>query len=66
MTRQQIGMIVGGIGLVILVVSLAADAIGLSGAGSEGIGNRQIIGIVVGAVLTLVGLAVAFLPTRSP
>jgi hypothetical protein len=64
MTRRQIGLIVGGIGVVILVLSLAADAIGLSGQGSEGIGNRQVVGIVVGAVLALVGAALAFLPTR--
>jgi uncharacterized membrane protein YidH (DUF202 family) len=64
-TRRQIGMIVGAIGVVILVLSLAADAIGLSGPGSEGIGTRQVIGIVVGAVLTLVGAAMAFLPVRS-
>jgi hypothetical protein len=57
-------MIVGGIGVVILVLSLFADVIGLSGPGSEGIGTRQVIGIVVGAVLSVVGAAVAFLPTR--
>lgn len=64
MTRRQIGLIVAGIGAVILVLSLAADAVGLSGQGSEGIGNRQILGIVVGAVLAAVGASLAFLPTR--
>lgn len=66
MTRRQIGTIVAGIGVVILALSSAADAIGLSGAGSEGFGTRQVIGVVVGTVLAVVGAAVAFVKTRSP
>ena len=52
----SIGVLV--IGIIILVVSLFADPIGVGGGGS--FGTRQVIGTIVGAVVTVVGLALTF------
>ena len=53
---SRLGGIFAGIGLGLLAVSLLADVIGI-GSG-PGFGNLQITGIIVGAVLTAVGLVV--------
>jgi len=57
-----VGLVVAGVGAVLLLLSAAADVIGLGSA--EYFGNRQIIGTVVGAVALAAGLLVAFLPSR--
>ena len=48
-----LGMIV--VGILILVLSLAADYIGIGG-GSMGFGPRQIVGTIVGIVVAVAGL----------
>ena len=62
MSRRVVGLAVAGVGAVLLLLSAAADVIGLGSA--EYFGNRQIIGTVVGAVALAAGLLVAFLPSR--
>ncbi len=51
---RTVGIILLVVGLVILVPSLLADFIGL-GDSSRSFGELQIVGIVVGAILTVAG-----------
>ncbi len=48
------GIVLLVVGIVILVLSLLADPIGL-GAG-QGFGYKQIVGAVIGVIVTIVGL----------
>jgi hypothetical protein len=65
-SRRVVGLIVAAVGAVVVLISAAADLIGISGGGLSGMfGNRQIIGTVGGAAVIAVGLVVAFLPSRS-
>jgi hypothetical protein len=43
-------------GVLVVVLSIFADSIGLSG-GGEGVGWKQLIGAIVGCVLALLGVA---------
>jgi len=61
MSKRTAGLLIAGAGAVVLVVALVADAIGLSGSGSEGFGTRQMIGTIAGAVVAAAGLAYAYL-----
>jgi hypothetical protein len=54
--RKTIGMVVLVVGVVILLLSLTADFIGLGGEVIR-FGPRQIASIVVGAIVTVGGLA---------
>jgi hypothetical protein len=58
MNNKTIGIIVCVVGVIILLVSLLADAIGIGG--SAGIGTYQIIGAVLGAVIAVVGAYLIF------
>jgi hypothetical protein len=61
MTKKQIGWVVAGVGLVIVLVAAGADLIGLSGRGSGGyFGNRQMLGTLFGVVVLLVGVGIAY------
>jgi hypothetical protein len=51
--KKTIGIALIVIGAVVLVVSLAADAIGIGGA--PGFGYKQIIGTVAGVVIAVIG-----------
>ncbi len=51
---RTVGIILLVVGLAILVPSLLADIIGL-GEGPPGFGELQIVGTVVGAILTVAG-----------
>jgi hypothetical protein len=52
--KKTIGIVVLVVGIVILAVALLADPLGLGEGGK--FGSRQIIGTVVGAVVTIAGL----------
>ena len=52
--NKKIGIMLLVVGVVILVLSLVADIIGLGGA--PGFGPNQILGTVVGAIVTITGL----------
>lgn len=54
---KTIGTILLVVGLVLLAVSLLADAVGIGS--SERFGSRQIIGAIIGAIVTLIGLLLA-------
>ena len=56
--KKTIGIVLFGVGAVILILSLAADPIGIGG--SPGFGWKQILGSLVRALLTVVGLALGY------
>ena len=58
MSRRSIGFLVMGIGVVILVVAALADPLGVGGA-DETFGWKQIVGVVVGAIVVVAGIVLA-------
>ena len=56
--KKTTGVVLFGVGAVILILAIVADPIGIGG--SPGFGWKQILGALVGAVLTVVGLAVGY------
>lgn len=66
MNRKLVGGIMTAAGAVLFVLSALADPIGIGGGG---FGARQTIGVVVGGVAMVVGLALMYLgrtDKRSP
>jgi len=61
MSKKTIGAVLIILGVVVLVVSLAADTLGIGNV--AGIGWKQILGAVVGAVVALGGV---WLAMRKP
>lgn len=57
MTRTRLGALLVVLGAVVLVLSLFADPIGI-GSGGSGFGWKQTAGVVVGAIVALLGLIV--------
>jgi hypothetical protein len=53
MQKKGLSLIVIVVGIILLLVSLLADVLGIGG--YPGIGFKQIIGAVVGAVITIIG-----------
>ena len=51
--NKTIGIVLSAVGAVVLIVSLAADVVGLGEAGA--FGYKQIIGAVVGVAAAVVG-----------
>ncbi len=58
MSGRALGFGLALIGASVAIVSLAADSLGLSGTGSDGFGNRQIVGLVIGLALVAAGAVV--------
>lgn len=56
MNKKTLGIIAAVLGIVVLLVSLLANQLGL---GSPGFGFKQIIGTVLGAVVTVLGIVLA-------
>jgi hypothetical protein len=56
MNNKQIGMVLLGIGVIVLLLSLLANFIGTGAA--PGFGYKQITGTVVGAIVAIVGYVV--------
>jgi len=52
--KRTIGLVLLIVGIVVLIVSVAPDAIGLGG--SPGFGYKQIAGTAVGAIVAIVGM----------
>jgi hypothetical protein len=52
--KKTIGTVLLVVGIVVLLLSLVADPIGIGG--SPGFGRNQIVGAIVGAIVTVVGL----------
>ncbi len=59
MQRKTLGSLLIGIGIIVLLVSLFADVIGIGG--HPGLGYKQIIGIVIGIGIAILGW---FIPRR--
>lgn len=55
MSSKRVGLVVALVGLIVLVVAAAADPLGVGGA--AGFGWKQILGVVVGAVLAAIGVS---------
>jgi uncharacterized membrane protein len=53
MQKKRLSLILIVVGIIILLVSLLADVIGIGG--YPGMGYKQIIGAIVGAVIAIVG-----------
>ncbi len=53
MERKTLSFMVMGFGIIIFLVSLFADLIGIGG--FPGLGYKQIIGIVIGAIIGIIG-----------
>ena len=58
MDRRLAGGIVVAVGAVLLLVSALAEPIGLGD--GDGFGSKQITGVIVGAVVMVVGLALMY------
>ena len=52
--KQKLGLVVLAVGIFLVIFSLIADFVGLST--YEGFGKYQICGLIVGVVLTIVGI----------
>jgi len=63
MSTRTIGFVLVALGVVIAVVSLAADAIGIGNQVELGIGWKQQLGTAFGVVMALVGV---WLAMRKP
>jgi hypothetical protein len=57
-SKKITGIVLFGMGAVILVLALVAHPIGIGD--SPGFGWKQILGVLLGAVLTVVGLALGY------
>jgi len=53
MGRKGLSLILVVIGIIILLVSLLADVLGIGG--YPGIGYKQILGAILGAVISIIG-----------
>ena len=51
--KKTIGIALLAVGVIVLIVSLAADMIGIGGA--DAFGYKQIIGAVAGVIIAVVG-----------
>ena len=60
MSKKTLGILLVVLGVILVVVSLAADTIGI---GSGAFGPKQIIGTAIGIILALVGV---WLALRKP
>lgn len=53
MQRKVLSFVFIGVGIILLLVSLFADVIGIGG--HPGIGTKQAIGAIIGAVIAIIG-----------
>lgn len=51
--QKTIGIVLLAVGVVLLIISLAADVVGIGGA--SGFGYKQIIGSIAGVIVAVVG-----------
>ena len=62
MNRETVGWLLVSAGAVIFLVSALADAIDI---GDGGFGWKQTLGVIVGAAIVVVGLALVYLQRRE-
>ncbi len=58
MSRRSLGFVVTAVGVIVVAVAAFADPIGIGGA-EDTFGWKQIVGVVVGAVVAVVGIILA-------
>ena len=58
MSRRSLGVVVTVVGLLVLVFAAFADPLGVGGA-DDTFGWKQIVGVVVGAVIAVAGIVLA-------
>ena len=63
MNRKRVSGIVVAVGVVLLVISALAEPLGLGD--GDGIGSMQTAGIIIGAALAVVGLALMYVQRRE-
>ncbi|OGN91022.1 MAG: hypothetical protein A2Y88_14025 [Chloroflexi bacterium RBG_13_48_10] len=61
MSKKTIGFVLIALGVVIGVVSLAADAVGIGN--QQGIGWKQLLGTAIGVIVVFVGV---WMTSRKP
>ena len=61
MSRKMLGVVFIILGVIVVAAALAADAVGIGN--STGIGWKQILAAVIGALVSLLGALLAF---RNP
>lgn len=54
MSKKRVGVALVVVGVLLFLISAAADPLGIGG--SPGIGMKQVAGIVIGVVLAAIGL----------
>jgi hypothetical protein len=64
-TRKLAGWVIAAIGVVIAIVGALADQIGLGESDNGGFGGRQVAAVIVGVVVALIGLGLAYWSQRS-
>lgn len=58
MSRRSLGFVVAAVGVIVVVVAAFADPIGVGGA-EDTFGWKQIVGVVIGAVVAVGGIVLA-------
>jgi hypothetical protein len=58
MSRRSLGFVVTAVGVIVVVVAALADPIGIGGA-EDTFGWKQIVGVVIGTVVTVAGIVLA-------
>jgi hypothetical protein len=58
MSRRSLGVVVTVVGLLVLAIVVFADPLGIGGA-DDTFGWKQIVGVVVGAVIAVAGIVLA-------
>ena len=61
MSKRMLGVVFIILGVIVLIISLAADALGIGTV--TGIGWKQILAAIIGALVALLGVLLAF---RNP
>jgi hypothetical protein len=56
-SSRRIGVVLAAVGAIVLAVSALADPLGIGGA--DGFGWKQIVGMIVGAGVAILGVALA-------
>jgi hypothetical protein len=64
MDRRLLGWALVAVGAVVVVVSALADPLGIGG-DDTGFGSKQVLGVVVGAIVAAVGLGLRYVRRGS-
>ncbi len=64
MSRRAVGITVAVVGLIVGLLFALADVIGLGG--SPGFGRNQLVGVIVGAAILVIGIIVYAKSAEAP